>query len=329
MREAGAQVDVVRLKDKKIKNCIGCLSCWTKTPGVCAIKDDMTAELMPLWLESDLAVYASPLYHFTINASMKAFIERTLPVLEPFLIPYEGETLHPLRHRHPNLAFMSVAGFPEMKVFDQLSSWARSIWGRFGVITAEIYRPNAEILMQPAMKRKADEVLGGLRQAGREIVLSRKVTDATMAVITQDLVTDKALFHGVSNIMWKTCIKQGLSPVELQDRKIMPVPETVEEFQKIMRFAFKPAGAQGLKAVLQFDFTGDAEGTCHFAIEEGKLQPSEGPAPSPDLTIASDFGLWMDIMGRKADGQQMFLEGRYTAKGNLDLLVKVAGLFGD
>jgi multimeric flavodoxin WrbA len=87
MREAGAEVEVVSLSKKTIKPCAGCFSCWTKTPGKCIYKDDMTRELFPRWLKSDLVVYASPLYHYTVNSGMKAFIERTLPVFEPFFIP--------------------------------------------------------------------------------------------------------------------------------------------------------------------------------------------------------------------------------------------------
>ena len=79
MREAGAEVEIVPLRKKKINNCIGCYTCWTRTPGVCVHKDDMTGELFPKWLEADIAVYATPLYHYTMNASMKALIERTLP----------------------------------------------------------------------------------------------------------------------------------------------------------------------------------------------------------------------------------------------------------
>ena len=47
MQEAGAEVEVVNLREKKIKYCIGCFTCWTKTPGNCIHKDDMTKELFP------------------------------------------------------------------------------------------------------------------------------------------------------------------------------------------------------------------------------------------------------------------------------------------
>ena len=58
MVEAGAEVEIVDLRKKKVKNCAGCFSCWTKTPGTCIHNDDMTQELFPKWLESDLVVYA-------------------------------------------------------------------------------------------------------------------------------------------------------------------------------------------------------------------------------------------------------------------------------
>jgi len=92
MRDAGAEVDVVNLREKKISTCRGCMCCWTKTPGVCVLKDDMTMDLYPRWLDSDLAVYAFPLYHFTLNADMKAFVERTLPAIQPFFIAIGNET---------------------------------------------------------------------------------------------------------------------------------------------------------------------------------------------------------------------------------------------
>ena len=60
MQEAGAEVEVVALRKKKINHCIGCFTCWTKTPGVCLHQDDMTKELFPKWLAADLVVYATP-----------------------------------------------------------------------------------------------------------------------------------------------------------------------------------------------------------------------------------------------------------------------------
>lgn len=84
MREAGADVEVANLREKKIKHCIGCMTCWTKTPGICVQKDDMTLDLFPKWSACDLVIYATPLYYHTINATMAKFMERTLPAALPF-----------------------------------------------------------------------------------------------------------------------------------------------------------------------------------------------------------------------------------------------------
>ena len=196
MEEAGAEVEVVELRKKTIRYCAGCFTCWTKTPGLCIHQDDMTRELFPKWLASDLVVYASPLYHYTINAAMKAFIERTLPVVQPFLERHKETTHHPLRQNLPKAVFLSVAGFPERCVFDQLSSWAQFIFGSRGNLVAEIYRPAAESL--PYQGEKARNIFEAIQQAGREIVRNLRVSPETMSQINQDIIEDKETlrYHG-------------------------------------------------------------------------------------------------------------------------------------
>ena len=85
MRKADAEVEVINLREYNVKYCLGCYSCWTKTPGVCRHKDDMSNILLPKFLESDIVVYATPLFHRSFTAPLKAFIERTLPVALPYL----------------------------------------------------------------------------------------------------------------------------------------------------------------------------------------------------------------------------------------------------
>jgi len=113
------------------------------------------SELFPKWLNSDIVIYATPLYHYTLNATLKAFIERTLPLLEPFFRQFEGKTYHPMRSKHPKVVFLSVAGFPDPEIFDPLSAWVRYIFGKNKNLIAEIYRPMAEAMGLAISQNKA------------------------------------------------------------------------------------------------------------------------------------------------------------------------------
>jgi multimeric flavodoxin WrbA len=327
MQEAGAEVETVNLREKTIRNCAGCFTCWTKTPGKCLHKDDMTKELFPKWLEADLVVYASPLYHFHLNASMKTFIERTLPVLEPFFQEDDARTHHPLRSRHPMAVFLSVAGFPEEEIFDQLSAWAQFVYGRTEKLAAEIYRPAAETMVNAYYKDKADDILSATTQAGREIIESMQVQPETMERIKQVIVEDKTTFHKIGNLFWKTCIAEGVTPKEFAQKGLMPRPDTIESFMMILPLGFNTAAAGDTRATIQFNFEGDVQGSCHFSIGDGKLEAIKGTAENASMTINSPFELWMDIMAGKADGQQMFIEKKYTVEGDLNLLLRMNEFF--
>ena len=326
MRIARADVEVVDLRKKNIKNCIGCFSCWTKTPGKCILKDDMSEELFTKWAEVDFTVYATPLYHFTLNATMKTFVERTLPMLHPFFEIHDGKTHHPLRIEPPKTVFLSVAGFPEDVVFHQLSSWVKHVFGKN--LIAEIYRPSAELLTVPFCSEKAKDILDATRQAGQELIESNQISQECMARITQPIMGSKETGAILTNLMWKTCIAAGMTPKEFEGSGLIPRPDSIESFMIIMPMGFNQAKAGTTKATLQFSFSGSVEGTCHFAIENGTIRSFHGEASNADLTILTPFDVWMDIMTGKVDGQQMFMAQKYKATGDFSLLMKMNQLFG-
>jgi multimeric flavodoxin WrbA/putative sterol carrier protein len=325
MQEAGAEVEVISLRKKKINYCAGCLTCWTKTPGQCIHKDDMTLELFPKWLASDMVIYAFPLYHFAVNAAMKAFIERTVPVALPFFELRNDRMTHPLRQSTPKAVVLSVAGFPEMSVFDQLSVWVQFIFRELGPLVAEIYRPTAESLHRFG---KSQTIYEATRQAGREIVVDSKVSPETMAQLTQPIGRDNKALAAMANVFWKTCIAEKVTPKEFAEKGLTPRPDSVETFMMILSLGFKSEAAQGLSTVIQFRFSGEVAGSCYFKIENNHLIPVLGEAEKPDLTIETPFELWMEIMTGKADGQKMFIKQKYKVTGDLGLLLRFGQLFG-
>lgn len=73
--EAGHEVEKIRVSEKKIDYCRACYAC--RGTGICAIKDDM-AEIMQKMIDCDVMVLASPVYFYSIDAQLKAVIDRSV-----------------------------------------------------------------------------------------------------------------------------------------------------------------------------------------------------------------------------------------------------------
>ena len=323
MREAGATVGVVNLREKTIHHCAGCFTCWTRTPGMCIHKDDMTRELLPKLRVADVVVYASPLYFHTINALMARFMERTLPMVEPFFIQNEsGITYHPMRDPVPARVVLSVCGFPDYKEFDALAAFMESTRHPDTVHVANIFRPAAEMLSQSPFSKKSADILDATIQAGREIVSSMQVSDETMARVTQPLV-DTHTFTTMGNLFWKSCIDLGVTPRSFREQKCVPRPDSLETFMVIMPHGINADAFPDRSVALQFRFSGDVRGDCHFLVENGAVEAREGMHPNPDVTIDTPFDTWMDILCGKADGTQLFMEQKYGVTGDIDAMIKL------
>lgn len=323
MRGTGADVEVIHLREKKIRNCIGCFTCWTKTPGRCLHKDDMTNELFPKLLAADLAVYATPLYFHTVNAAMAAFFERTLPAALPFFEEGEdGKTYHPVRYKIPPSVLLSVCGFPEMSEFDAMLDFFKRTRHKDSRPVAAICRAGASLLSTPQLAAKAHDILEATKLAGRELVETMKIRPETLARITQPL-SDAKTFGKMGNIYWKTCIAEKVTPKEFDNKKMVPRPQTLEDFMFVFPYGLNAKSAGDQKVNLQINFSGEMNESCHFTIENGRVEAKPGACEKPNLTIDTPFGLWMDIITRKADGQKMFMEQRYKVQGDLPLMMRL------
>ena len=74
--ESGHHVETIFLRDKKIGYCLACYHC-KKSGGICIIKDDM-ADILDKMNAADVLVMASPVYFYSVDAQMKALIDRTV-----------------------------------------------------------------------------------------------------------------------------------------------------------------------------------------------------------------------------------------------------------
>lgn len=73
--ESGSIVEKIRVAEKSIGYCRACYACRSK--GECIIKDDM-AEILQKMIDAEVIVLASPVYFYSIDAQLKALIDRTV-----------------------------------------------------------------------------------------------------------------------------------------------------------------------------------------------------------------------------------------------------------
>lgn len=76
-QEAGHEVELIRLANRTIQFCRGCLSCQKTLR--CLIKDDM-ADILEQMRHADVVVFATPIYYYEMSGLMKTFLDRTNPL---------------------------------------------------------------------------------------------------------------------------------------------------------------------------------------------------------------------------------------------------------
>ena len=203
VREAGAETDLLVVRDLDIKFCLGCFSCWSSTPGRCCQEDDMT-RVLELWRQADYVVYATPLYHFGMTALLKRLVERTLPLLEPQMKQYGDRTGHPLRQgsRRARTVLIANCGFPERVHFGALLEHKRYLTGGGKGLAATILVGGGEALNR-AYRPDGPFAwfFAAVRQAGREIVTQGRLSPATQETLDRPLAPDET-YRQVANASW-------------------------------------------------------------------------------------------------------------------------------
>jgi len=210
-REAGAEVENVFLFRKKIKPCLGCFDCWLKTPGKCVQQDDMEG-LLQLFIKADLVVFATPLYVDNVTGIMKTFMDRMIPLTEPY---FEKDPLGEYRHRKryekiPGIAVISNCGFAEQTHFQVLSLLFRRIARNMhSELIAEIYRGGGEILKVdiPVLLPLVEKYKELLKNAGREIATDGKLSENTQAELEKPIVPYDMYMEG-ANKYWEKLLSE-------------------------------------------------------------------------------------------------------------------------
>lgn len=202
-RHQGAEIDVITLRKRNINQCVGCFTCYAKTPGHCIHDDDMPA-LVERIREADTMVLATPIYLDGMTSPAKTFFDRTVVFLDPHFMEDSMGLLHPLRWNFPGRMFLvSVCGYPGLFNFKPLllhvERIARNLHSEF---VGALLRPAVfSIHLTRKYPDTIDAIMRGVRQAGEELVLTGRVSQNTLDAVAVEICSPEELMK-TANAYW-------------------------------------------------------------------------------------------------------------------------------
>lgn len=188
------EVRTITLRDMDIHPCMGCFSCWTKTPGQCALKDDMQKIYQEI-LEADIIIESFPLYFAGVPSRMRMMTERCLL----FTKRYEGspeDTFHSILEMEEHslkgkrMVLISSCGYVSMDtMFEGLLKEYDLICGT-GNYT-RILCAQGELLQAGSRTRQVMQYLDEVKKAGREFIELGAVSKEQQAVLDRQMVSPR------------------------------------------------------------------------------------------------------------------------------------------
>ena len=186
-RNGEHEVNVIRVIDKDIAPCRGCFGCWERMDGHCVIEDDQNA-ILDIYREADIIIWSFPLYCYGMPSHLKAFLDRTIPLVKMKMVQTEDGTV-----RHVALADFSKihtlvicgCGFPDWDGnFDGLKIMCRNGFGNLDMVCV----PETPMLNVPAAAPLADPKLARFEAAGEEYAAALKLSPETVAELESPMI---------------------------------------------------------------------------------------------------------------------------------------------
>ncbi|PKM39107.1 MAG: hypothetical protein CVV04_12345 [Firmicutes bacterium HGW-Firmicutes-9] len=178
----GETFDIIDSLRADVKPCLGCFSCWMKTPGKCVQNDDM-AQILERLLDSDLVILSTPLYCYSVPSSLKAIYDRLIPLgTQEQIEDGEGGTYHPGRQAiNTKIMLICGCGFPNRE--NNIEAMDFQFDRMFSKDCPRIYTLEAPLLNTPEAKPLADNYLGYARKAGAEYKANGIISPETQALL--------------------------------------------------------------------------------------------------------------------------------------------------
>lgn len=317
------QVEVVNLYQEEIKPCIGCFTCWTKTPGICIYQDAMPLLLEKL-IAADLVIWSMPLYYMSMPSQAKAFMDRMLPTSKPEIKIVSGEqSAHPSRYdlSHQKIVLISTCGFFTVKNnYEALEKQFEIIYGEK---VEKILCPEGELLSVPQLRARIDGYLDIVKAAGAEYATSQGLSTGTKEKLAEPFYPPEQ-FVAMANASWEINEPQEEKQSEADRKK-------GESFRLMKQMAaiYNPKPLNGQNKVLEMAFTDLAvEYQLQMGTKECKAVEDKADFLPYTTRIETPFSLWQDISAGKVDGPAAMAEQKYRTLGDFSFMMVMSDVFG-
>ena len=206
IHESNADLDLFYTKNLTINFCRSCYQCWTKTPGKCGQKDDMSDLLLPKFRDADLWIFASPIYCDGINGSMKTLIDRLIALLKPATELRDGRCRHPLGDgvKTGKVVYVASAAWWKLENFDPMIAYFNAFCNNFNrEFAGALLRPHSVALVPLRKERVVDDIYSCAKKAGNQIIKQGEISHELLSSISQELMPQD-VYIDVLNKGWET-----------------------------------------------------------------------------------------------------------------------------
>ena len=190
MNEAAEQeVKIINSIDKHIEHCTGCFSCM-RNGGKCVHSDDMR-EILDDILKSDLLIWSFPLHAYGMPSSLKALLDRTLPLssMEMRKSGERYEHVEQAEFSHVGYLMICGCGFPNSKQnFEPaVAQFKLCFPGNHTTITV----PESPMFNAPEAAEVTAPRLELVKEAGRQYAKSGTIDDELLAQICSPMIPEE------------------------------------------------------------------------------------------------------------------------------------------
>ncbi len=313
-REEELSVEELQVNKLQIKHCLGCFSCWNKTPGQCVIKDDMQLVMEKL-LWADITIWSFPLYYFNVPGGLKDLIDRQLPMVLPFMEKEADNGSHPTRYdmSEKRSVLISTCGFYTAKGnYDSVLSMFNHLLGKDSYET--IFCGQGELFRVPELSNRTNQYLESVKVAGKEYI-SGGMTEKTKKEL-EALLFPRETFEAMADASWGVDRSTG----EKQDETLI--------FTKQMATLYNKASYKNKDIVLEMDYT-DVDKQYQIILGKEGAKVITEDFIEYTTKIVTPYTVWCDIASGKIRGDEALMKGLYKVQGEFDFMLHWDEYFGD